>query len=241
MSSTSTKTETVRDLRRLWKPTKERLQRASSEHPLAVRMHRAFSWMSAVERDDDSSKADEKLVFRWIALNALYGRWNTCSNEPEADGQSLQRFMAAIEKLDQAQLINQCLTEHETLVVSICSDQFLNSVFWRLLDTDKRFNPNRDKYSIERLFNEKKWSLILDELIQRIYLVRCQLVHGASTYESRLNRETVGNCGAMLNHLLFKIIRVITDHGISENWDNLCYPPVNTAPDPTTSHRPKPR
>ena len=102
--------------------------------------------------------------------------------------------------------------------------------FWRLLDTDKRFNPNRDKYSIERLYSQQKWPLVLDELIQRIYLVRCQLVHGAATHDSSLNRETVRRCATMLNHLLFSIVSVITDHGISENWDDLCYPPVVESP-----------
>ncbi|MEZ6096069.1 MAG: HEPN domain-containing protein [Pirellulaceae bacterium] len=241
MSSISVKPKTVRDLRRQWKPTKERLQRASSEHPLAVRMHRAFSWMSAVEDVDDGTRSDEKLIFRWIALNALYGRWNNSSNEPESDSRSLKSFLATIEIVDREKLINQCLCEHEKLVVSICSDQFLNIIFWRLLDTDKRFNSNRDKFSIERLYNEQKWSLILDELIQRIYLVRCQLVHGASTHDSRLNRRTVRQCGTMLNHLLFNIVTVITNHGITQNWDNLCYPPVNRLPDEQPFKQPKPK
>ena len=43
MTQNANLNEIVRDLRRRWKPTKERLQRASSEHPLVVRMHRTFS------------------------------------------------------------------------------------------------------------------------------------------------------------------------------------------------------
>ena len=100
--------------------------------------------------------------------------------------------------------------------------------FGESLATEKRFNPNRDKYSIERLYTEQAWPRILDELVERIYLVRCQLVHGAATHGGSLNRETVRRCGVMLNHLLFNIITIITDYGISENWDDLCYPPVTT-------------
>ena len=76
----TTSPRTVRDLRRRWKPTKERLQRASSGHPLAIRMHRAFSWMASVEDAGEREQLDEKLIFRWIGLNALYGRWT--SREP---------------------------------------------------------------------------------------------------------------------------------------------------------------
>lgn len=239
--SQSIESKTVRDLRRHWKPTKERLQRASSGHPLVVRMHRAFSWMDAAEDSGDREMADEKLIFRWIALNALYGRWNSVSHEPEGDGQSLQCFLTVVENMDQDSLMKRCLVDHKPVVVAICSDQFLNSVFWRILETEKRFNPNRDKYSIERLYSEQKWPLILDELVERIYLVRCQLVHGAATHGGSLNRKTVRHCGVMLNHLLFDIITIIADFGITENWDDLCYPPVSQSQSENVNSKPKPR
>ena len=37
---------TVRDLRRLWKPHKERLNGHAAEHPTTIRFHRACSWLS---------------------------------------------------------------------------------------------------------------------------------------------------------------------------------------------------
>ena len=73
--------------------------------------------MDAVEDSDDSEKVDEKLIFRWIALNALYGRWNSVSHEPEGDEQSLQCFLTVIENMDQDALMKQCLVDHKPLVV----------------------------------------------------------------------------------------------------------------------------
>lgn len=227
---------TVRDLRRQWKPTRERLQRASSTHPLAIRMHRAFSWMTAVEDTNDHDNIDAKLVFRWIALNALYGKWNDQSSEPEPDRQSLRAFLETVLGLDREQLIAGCLSRHQALVVSICSDPFVNDHYWRLLNTDKRFNKKRDQFQIQRWYADQNWTLILDELIQRIYLVRCQLVHGAATFEGKLNRDVVRRCGSMLERLLFVILTIITKHGWSGNWDHLCYPPVGeSTPSPKSN------
>ncbi len=217
---------TVHDLRRRWKPIKKRLQRASSEHPLAIRLHRAFSWMSSVEDAGKHEQLDEKLIFRWIGLNSLYGRWNSCRREPESDGQSLRHFLSVVEDSDADSLIKNCLIEHKRLVISICSDQFVNDYFWRTLDTDKRFNSNRDKFSIQKMYAEERWPQILEELLGRIYLVRCQLVHGAATFDGKLNRDTVRRCGMMLELLLLTIITIIIDHAWTGNWDNLCYPPV---------------
>jgi hypothetical protein len=192
-------------------------------------MHRAFSWMAAVEGAGERDQLDEKLVFRWIALNALYGRWNSCNQEPESDSQTLQGFLSVVRDIDHDQLICGCLSENKNLVVSICSDQYVNDYYWRTLNSDKHFNTKRDKYSIEQMYRENSWTLILDELVQRIYLVRCQLVHGAATFGGKLNRDTVRRCGMMLELLLHAIITIVTDHGVTENWDDLCYPPVNAA------------
>jgi hypothetical protein len=77
---------TVRELRRRWKPHKESLQAVQEHHPTAVRLHRAFSWLARVEQvPDAAADHDVVLICRWIAFNALYGRWDTEAQEPVAD------------------------------------------------------------------------------------------------------------------------------------------------------------
>ena len=68
--------------------------------------------------------------------------------------------------------------------------------------------------------------LILDRLLERIHFLRCQLVHGASTHNSKLNRTAVEHCSTMLGHLLPAFLLVLIDHGYEEDWGRLCYPPV---------------
>ena len=65
----------VRDLRRRWKPHKERLASIRADHPTAVRFHRACSWLSETETLDSEKATDQVLLFQWIAFNALYGQW----------------------------------------------------------------------------------------------------------------------------------------------------------------------
>ena len=217
--------DAVRDLRRRWKPTKVRLQRVSSEHPLVVRMHRSFSWINAASAQAEDA-ADEQLVFLWIGLNALYGRWDGIRKEPESDAKTLKQLLKRLNELDRDHLVIKCLEQNREKIVAVCSDPFLNTVFWRLLDTEKRFHSQRDHYSIQRLYREENWPLVLDELIQRIYLIRCQLVHGAATYGGSLNRKTVALCADIMQGLMEAFVTVIIDYGLHENWDDLCYPPV---------------
>ena len=59
-----------------------------------------------------------------------------------------------------------------------------------------------------------------------IYLMRCQLVHGASTYGGKLNRTSLRRCTTMLEHLVRAVLQVLIDHGADEDWGSLCYPPM---------------
>lgn len=216
----------VEDLKVYWEPNKQRLQRACPQHPLAVRMHRAFSWLAAAECDDQEDKIDEKLIFRWIGINSLFGRWNSFDHEPERDGRALTGFLTVMEECDKDALIKAYLIEQQAVVSQICSDPFVNKFFWKALNTEKRFNQRRDQISIQRMYSDQNYCQILQEVFSRIYLVRCQLIHGAATFGSKLNREIVKQCGIVLEGIIFAIIKIITDHAWSENWDDLCYPPV---------------
>jgi len=63
--------------------------------------------------------------------------------------------------------------------------------------------------------------------VDRIYLLRCQLVHGAATLRSGLNREAVRHCATMAGLLVATFLLVWIDHGADEDWGIMCYPPVS--------------
>ena len=237
-SNGEVKTSMVRELRRRWRPHKERLNRA--RHPLPIRMHRALSWFDQAEKLDvfanaeqttsngKSTKDDDSiLILRWIALNALYGRWDSATGEPEPDRQSIRRFLTKLFKLDEEQRIAAALQKHRPLIEKICTDKYVHQFFWRSLESDQSYNPHKSKRDLERQYRDKKWSRILNALIERIYLVRCQLIHGAATHGGSLNRDVVRRCGEILNCLLVPMIQVMIDHGLTDDWGDLCYPPLN--------------
>ena len=57
-AATESTPQSVRDLRRRWKPQKQRLDTLQSSHPTAVRMHRAFSWLARVEQVTAADEMD---------------------------------------------------------------------------------------------------------------------------------------------------------------------------------------
>ena len=224
---TANQCPTVRQLRRRWKPHKDRLLAIMPDHPTPVRIHRACSWLAHVEQMDKGRDLDSSLISRWIAFNSLYGRWNVEVREPASDRDSWRRFLDRILDLDLDGCIGELLKEHKRLVMSLLDDEYLSSFFWQEPTGKRAGQSKKAKYDAQTWYIESRWHPILDRLMERIYLMRCQLVHGAATHGSRLNRTSLRRCSTMLGHLIPSILVVLIDHGADEDWGPMCYPPMD--------------
>jgi len=82
------------------------------------------------------------------------------------------------------------------------------------------------KYDARTWYVEAKWSMILDRLLERIYLLRCQLIYGAATFGGKLNRQSLSRCVVMSRHLLNAVLLAVIDDGAKADWGVMCYPPL---------------
>jgi hypothetical protein len=216
---------TVHALRQRWKPTKERLVREDRHEPIRIRVHRALSWLARVEELGEEAPLDATLIFRWIALNSLYGNWDEAQRQPIADRDSLQTFLERVLELDVDGRVHGVLIEHRRLVMSIFEDEYLTKYFWEEPTEERARKSQKTKFAARNWYLEGNNGLILWRVMERIYLLRCQLVHGAATFGGSLNRTALRRCCGMLGHLLTALLLVIIDHGAEEDWGPLCYPP----------------
>ena len=216
---------TVRALRRRWKPHKERLSADGGEQPTSIRFHRACSWIDRVEKQVDCEDYDVELVCLWIAFNSLYGQWDVERREPRPDRECWRQFLDSVLRLDQTGYIAEALVEHKRLVMTLLEDQHLSSFFWQEPSEKRARQSRKAKYNAQTWYIEERWAMILDELLKRLYLMRCQLVHGAATHGGKLNRTALKHCVWMIKRLLPAFLMVWIDHGADEDWGPMCYPP----------------
>jgi hypothetical protein len=76
------------------------------------------------------------------------------------------------------------------------------------------------------IYAEKRWRELLTMALDRVYVLRGQIVHGAATRGSSLNRAVLQQCGQVLEGLLPPMLRLAIEHGAHDNWPALCYPPI---------------
>jgi hypothetical protein len=208
-----------------WKPAKERLQALRSDHPTAIRVHRCCSWMQRVEKQELKPTDDLSLILYWIALNSLYGQWDEERREPARDRRMLSDFADQIIHLDESGYLASVLVEHKQLVVSIMDDEYLARHYWEEPSLERAVRSKKAVSDVRRCYAEQKYYRILWRLLDRTYLLRCQLMHGAATAGGALNRTCLSRCSTMLGHLLPAILLVAIDYGENVDWGLLCYPP----------------
>ena len=216
---------TVRALRRRWKPHKQRLEGS----PTSIRFHRACSWLQRAETAIESKDLDLALLAQWIAFNALYGRWDERKQEPLPDRACMRTFVDRMLELDADGLIKGMLGEDKRLVMSILEDEYLSRYFWQQPGEERARKSKKVKLDARSWYVEGNWTLILDRVIERVYLLRCQLVHGAATYNGSLNRTAIRRCCTMMEHLIPALLIVWVDHGADLDWGAMCFPPHRAA------------
>jgi hypothetical protein len=217
---------TVRQLRRRWKPHKERLTAEQPENPTPIRFHRACSWIARVEQNGANEDHDLGLISLWIAFNSLYGQWDEKRREPRPDRESWRKFVDRILELDRDEVVADALKQHKRLVMSLLEDEYLSSFFWQEPSAKRAGQSKKAMYDARTWYTQGRWAQILDRTLERVYLMRCQLVHGAATYGGRLNRTSLRRCVMMMQRLLPAFLVAWIDHGADVDWGAMCYPPL---------------
>jgi hypothetical protein len=156
----------VHDLRRRWKPAKDRLDAARPSHPTAVRVHRAFSWLARAEQADGD--LDLALICQWIAFNALYGRWDSQKREPLSDRECWRTFLDRLLGLDPEGQLSDALTRHKQLVMALLDDEYLSGFFWQGPTSPNAKRCKKAKFQAQTWYLEKRWPVILDCMLERI-------------------------------------------------------------------------
>lgn len=201
---------------------------------LSIRIHRSCSWLRRAQeaaRTSGADSLDDQLVLLWIAFNSLYGVWDDDENHPMGDIESVRNFLLIMLELDRHDTYGKLLQRERKLAERLFDNMYLDHYFWRGLnegegdDETWKNMPQKGR----RYLDDGRAELALDRLlIFRVYQIRCQLVHGGATHGSKLNRQSVADCGRLLHQVLDCTLRIIIERAddLKEKLGRICYPPV---------------
>lgn len=205
---------------------KQRAIRESFPETMALRTHRAISWIGRAEAcgEDD----DARFIFLWITFNAAYADEQEFQAVAPGERSAFFEYFVRLVALDQDQRIYKALWQRFSGPVRmLMENRYVFNPFWQyhngidgFEDWEKRFKTSARTFTTA--FQAGDIARVLSFVFDRLYVLRNQLVHGGSTWNSGVNRAQIRDGAEILGFLMPVFIDIMMDNP-NENWGKPFY------------------
>ena len=191
-----------------------------------IRLHRAISWVKCAE--ESANNPDLKFITLWIAFNACYAD-NDNHDMSLTEKKRFKTFIRRLVTLDKDERIFKLLWHKFSGPVRLLVDNtFAYKQFWdaqrgEKVNWERRFKQS--KIDSRNYLANQQVPQLLGVVLDRLYTVRNQLIHGGATYNSKVNRGQVKDAGQILEFLMPIIIDIMIEN-IDEDWGVINYPVI---------------
>lgn len=195
----------------------------------STRLHRSLSWLKAAGEQLQVENVDQAFINLWISFSACF---YIEGEEP------ITPFIEKLVALDDQQRIYACLwNEYSSSVKALIKNPYVFAEFWqaqRLKGERKEcaeelnvWRASFDQSSVEALncLSRKKVAPLFSIVLDRLYVLRNQVLQGGATYQSRVNRDQVTDGVALLSSIMPIIISIMLNSS-EENWGEIAYPVI---------------
>ncbi|GAU83916.1 HEPN domain-containing protein [Bosea sp. BIWAKO-01] len=209
---------------------KQRAIRDGFPETMGLRAHRAISWIGRAEAcgDDD----DARFIFLWIAFNAAYADEREFQSFPQGERAAFLDFFGRLTALDAERRIYKAIWQRFPGPVRLLMEnRYVFNPFWQHHNGIEGFEDWEGRLrgsarAFMQAFQTGHSARVLSFVFDRLYVLRNQLVHGGSTWNSGVNRAQVRDGAAILGFLMPVFIDLMMDNP-QEDWGRPFYPVVD--------------
>jgi hypothetical protein len=202
-----------------------KLKSSKLPETLIIRLHRAISWLKSAEKQEDN--LDLKFISLWVSFNACYAvDINGLNSKPEKA--KLREFTSSLVQFDQNRLYNLFWEKFSGPVKVLIENKFVFEKFWestRGESDDYQIAFNKSIAQATNCLSKQNIEGLLEIVLERLYTLRNQLIHGGATYNSKLNRTQLRDACNIMQLLVPIIIDIMLENG-EHDWGEIAYPVV---------------
>jgi hypothetical protein len=208
--------------------TKQRNIRHTFPDSLGLRVHRAISWFKKAEQYNDDK--DSQFIFLWVAFNAAYAQ-DMESAIRGSESENFSRFINKLVELDQDKHLYELLwTEFTTSIRLILNNQYVFQPLWehvsgKISEAEWKDRFEKANRAANVALGAQNTPALLSIVLQRLYTLRNQLMHGGATWQGSANRDQIRDGSAFLSQMVPVIINVMMDNP-NTLWGDANYPLV---------------
>jgi hypothetical protein len=207
---------------------RHRTERQQHHPNLALRVHRALSWLNRAEQME--ADPDGRFIFLWIAFNAAYATEIDERYRLSEQG-TFQAFLQKLVDLDRQGRIDDLVwKEFPGSIRVLLDNKYVFQDFWNFHNGSISEEEWKRRFAAARTAAHKALGArdtvtVLGIALSRIYTLRNQLMHGGATWGSSVNREQIRDCVNLMGKLVPLVIETMMDHP-ETLWGDACYPVV---------------
>ncbi len=210
-----------------------RATRDDIDSRLSVRLHRAVSWIRSAE--EHAEDLDLAFISLWIGFNACYAA-DQIQQQALGDRQQFHDFVNKLVKHDQCEAIYRCLWKNfPGPVRMLINNKYIYGRFWQSVrEGDDNWEILFDKDRRVALRNLANGNIpeLMSTVLDRLYILRNQLIHGGATYSSKINRNQVQDGARIMGELLPVIVQIMLTASLDRaeiDWGDVHFPVQETA------------
>ena len=206
---------------------KQRSIRGAFPENLALRVHRAISWLGRAQAETED--ADVRFILLWVGFNSAYA--GDIKDDVFSERGVFKSYFEALVALDTGHRIYNFVWQRFSQEIRLLlGNRYVFAPFWNhhngvpgYGDWEERLRASQTV--IGTAMTNRDTVKILTILFDRLYVLRNQMVHGGSTWNSTINRDQVRDGAAVIGWLLPVFIDVMMDHP-SRDWGKPFYPVI---------------
>lgn len=195
--------------------------RKEAPEEFKIRIHRAISWLGCSERQ--SPDADLQFLSLWIAFNSCYAMDLTEKNQ-KSEREKFKKFVSTLIKNDYEGRIAKILWHKFSGPVRLLiGNPHVFKVFWdyhRGESIEWEYAHKRSILEANKYLSNNNTEGLLEIILDRLYVLRNQVMHGGSTYRSTMNRSQLVDGMRILEMLVPQIIDIMLQNP-DEDWGRI--------------------
>jgi hypothetical protein len=207
--------------------TKQRAVRSKFPEALGLRVHRAISWLGRAETE--KTDADVRFILLWVGFNSAYA--SDIEEDSTNERSSFKAFFDLLVSLDSSHRIYDAVwARFSQEIRMLLGNKYVFAPFWHKQNGVAGYDDWEDRMaaiqrSIANAIKQFDTGRILSVVFDRLYVLRNQLVHGGSTWNSSVNRSQVRDGATVLGWLLPIFIDIMMENP-ARDWGRPFYPVV---------------
>lgn len=174
---------------------------------------------------------DACFLFLWIAFNAAYADESQFQGIASGERATFADFFEKLVALDSDRRIYKAIWQSFSGPIRmLMQNRYVFNPFWQhhngidgFEDWEERFKAASRAFS--QSLQAQDTARILSFVFDRLYVLRNQLVHGGSTWNSAVNRGQVRDGAAIMGFLMPVFVDIMMDNP-REGWGRPFYPVV---------------